>query len=168
MHGTRSTTDGVRGLLTGVLGRAHSSFCVTSQIQSREAGRRDWERCYIYSIAPTAFWDKPKGRVAFNGTLMVFDVIPNQVHMDRQVQRREMPRTSARTRNASRTRDLSWFRGSSQESALMFLQNVTKGIEGSPETEAGADNLRYIKDMVGRLCPSCAATIPSICLECKA
>ena len=34
----------------------------------------------------------------------------------------------------------------------MFLQNVTKVIEGSPETEAGADNLHYVKDMVDRAC----------------
>ena len=94
----------------------------------------------------------------------------------------------------------------------MFLQNVTKVIEGSPETEAGADNLHYVKDMVDRacalfrggqryeletltneirdqisktiilndenweglrcrICPSCAAAIPTcfcICLECEA
>ena len=37
------------------------------------------------------------------------------------------------------------FVGSSQESALMFLQNVTGSSKGSPETEAGADNLHYIK-----------------------
>ena len=103
------------------------------------------------------------------------------------------------------------FVGSSQESALMFIQNVAKVIE-SPETEAGADNLRYVKDMVDRacelfrggqrqeletltneirdeisktiilndetwegvrcrICPSCAAAIPTcfcICLECEA
>ena len=34
----------------------------------------------------------------------------------------------------------------------MFLQNVTKVIEGSPETEAGADNLRDVKDIVDRAC----------------
>ena len=34
----------------------------------------------------------------------------------------------------------------------MFLQNVTGVIEGSPETEAGADNLHYIKDIVDRAC----------------
>ena len=94
----------------------------------------------------------------------------------------------------------------------MFLQNVTKVIEGSPETEAGADNLHDVKDMVDRacalfrggqrheletltneirdeisktiilndenweglrcrICPSCAAAIPTcfcICLECEA
>ena len=44
------------------------------------------------------------------------------------------------------------FVGSSQESALMFLQNITGVIEGSPETEAGADNLHNIKDMVDRAC----------------
>ena len=55
---------GVRGLLASVLGRGeeldlpHSSFCVTSQIRSREAGR---ERCDIYSVAARVFWDKTKG-----------------------------------------------------------------------------------------------------------
>ena len=49
---------GVRGLLTAILCRrkqldlTNSSFCLTSQIRSREAGRRDWERCGIYSITP--------------------------------------------------------------------------------------------------------------------
>ena len=42
------------------------------------------------------------------------------------------------------------FVGSSQESAAMFLQNVAKIIEGMPETEAGADNLHYVQDMVDR------------------
>ena len=37
------------------------------------------------------------------------------------------------------------FVGSSQESALMFLQE-------SPETEAGADNLHYVREMVDRAC----------------
>ena len=106
------------------------------------------------------------------------------------------------------------FVGSFQESALMFLQNVAKVTEGSPESEAGADNLHlhYVKDMVDRacelfrggqhqeletltneirdeiskaiilndetwqglrcrICPSCAAAIPTcfcICLECEA
>ena len=44
------------------------------------------------------------------------------------------------------------FVGSSQESAAMFLQNVAKIIEGMPETEAGADNLHYVQDMVDRAC----------------
>ena len=34
----------------------------------------------------------------------------------------------------------------------MFLQNVAKINERMPETEAGADNLHYIKDMVDRAC----------------
>ena len=34
----------------------------------------------------------------------------------------------------------------------MFLQNVTKVIEGSPETEAGADNLHYVQDIVLARC----------------
>ena len=44
------------------------------------------------------------------------------------------------------------FVGSSQESAIIFLQNIAKVIEESPETEAGADNLRYIREMVDRAC----------------
>ena len=44
------------------------------------------------------------------------------------------------------------FVDSSQESAAMFLQNVAKINERMPETEAGADNLHYIKDMVDRAC----------------
>ena len=44
------------------------------------------------------------------------------------------------------------FVGSSQESALMFLQNVAKVIEGSPETEADADNVHYVQEMVDRAC----------------
>ena len=44
------------------------------------------------------------------------------------------------------------FVNSSQESAAMFLQNVAKINERMPETEAGADNLHYIKDMVDRAC----------------
>ena len=42
------------------------------------------------------------------------------------------------------------FVNSSQESAAMFLQSVAKINERMPETEAGADNLHYIKDMVDR------------------
>ena len=38
-----------------------------------------------------------------------------------------------------------------QESAAMFLQNVTKISERMPETET-ADNLHYIVDMVDRAC----------------
>ena len=44
------------------------------------------------------------------------------------------------------------FVNSSQESAAMFLQNVAKINKRMPETEAGADNLHYIKDMVDRAC----------------
>ncbi|CAJ1381250.1 unnamed protein product [Effrenium voratum] len=44
------------------------------------------------------------------------------------------------------------FVNSSQESAAMFLQNVTKISERMPETETGADNLHYIRDMVDRAC----------------
>ena len=44
------------------------------------------------------------------------------------------------------------FVNSSQESAAMFLQNVTKIIERMPETETGADNLHYTVDMVDRAC----------------
>ena len=48
-------------------------------------------------------------------------------------------------------RDLSGFRRF-LPSAAMFLQNVAKINERMPETEAGADNLHYIKDMVDRAC----------------
>ena len=34
----------------------------------------------------------------------------------------------------------------------MFLQNIAKVIEESPETEAGADNLHYGREMVDRAC----------------
>ena len=44
------------------------------------------------------------------------------------------------------------FVNSSQESAAMFLQNVTKISERMPETETGADNLHCIIDMVDRAC----------------
>ena len=44
------------------------------------------------------------------------------------------------------------FVNSSQESAAMFLQNVTKISERMAETETGADNLHYIVDMVNRAC----------------
>ena len=44
------------------------------------------------------------------------------------------------------------FVNSSQESAAMFLQNVTKISERMAETEIGADNLHYIVDMVNRAC----------------
>ena len=170
----------------------------------------------IYS--PSATLARYGAGVAFNGTFMVFDVIPcyeiksiwiGKCNEGRCLDIENVKRAYSK---CVENKICPGFVGSSQESALMFLQNVTKVIEGSPETEAGADNLHYVKDMVDRacalfrggqhqeletltneirdeiskttilndenweglrcrICPSCAATIPTcfcICLECEA
>ena len=83
---------------------------------------------------------------------MVFDVIPFYRVKSRSNGGRclEYDVKRAYLKNC-RKQDLSGV-DSSQESAAMFLQNVAKINERMPETEAGADNLRYIKDMVDRAC----------------
>ena len=169
---------------------------------------------------PSATLARYGAGVAFNGTFMVFDVVPfyetkpiwiGKCNEGRCLDIENIKRAYSKClENAI----CPGFVGSSQESALMFLQNVTGVIEGSSETEAGADNLHYIKDMVDRacalfrdgqhqeleiltndneirdeisktiilhdenweglrcrICPSCAATIPTcfcVCLECDA
>ena len=167
---------------------------------------------------PSATLARYGAGVAFNGTFMVFDVIPFYEIKSIWIGQRSDGRclnigNVKRAYSKCVESDICpGFVGSSQESALMFLQNVTRVIEGSPETEASADNLHYIKDMVDRacalfrdgqhqeleiltneirdeisktiilhdenweglrcrICPSCAATIPTCfcsCLECDA
>ena len=164
---------------------------------------------------PSATLARYGAGVAFNGTFMVFDVIPFYevksiwIGKCNEGKRLDIERAYS---TCVENEICPAFVGSSQESALMFLQNVAKVIEGSPKTKAGADNLHYVKDMVDRacelfrggqhqelealtneirdeisktimlndetweglrcrICPSCAAAIPTcfcICLECEA
>ena len=76
---------------------------------------------------PSATLARYGAGVAANETFMVFDVIP--FYEVKSI----------------------WI-GKSNGGKAMFLQNVAKINERMPETEAGADNLHYIKDMVDRAC----------------
>ena len=107
---------------------------------------------------PSATLARYGAGVAFNGTIMVFDVIPFYEIKSRWIGKCNEGRCLD-IKNVKRAYSkcveneiCPGFVGSSQESALMFLQNVRGVIEGSPETEAGAGNLHYVKDMVDRAC----------------
>ena len=107
---------------------------------------------------PSATLARYGAGVAFNGTFMVFDVIPfyeiKSIWIGKCNEGRCLDIENVRRAYSKCVENeiCPGFVGSSQGSALMFLQNVTKVIEGSPETEAGADNLHYVKDMVDRAC----------------
>ena len=92
--------------------------------------------------------------VAFNGTFMVFEVIPFYEAKSIWIEGNCLNIEDVKRAYSKCVENeiCPGFVGSSQESALMFIQNVAKVIEGSPETEAGADNLHYVKDMVDRAC----------------
>ena len=107
---------------------------------------------------PSATLARYGAGVAFNGTFMVFDVTPFYeiksiwIGKCNEGKRLDIENVRQAYSKCVENEICPGFVGSSQESALMFLQNVTKVIEGSPETEAGADNLHYVKDMVDRAC----------------
>ena len=96
--------------------------------------------------------------VAANGTFMVFDVIPFYevksiwIGKSKGGKRLEYGDIKRAYSKCVENEICPGFVNSSQESAAMFLQNVAKINERMPETEAGADNLHYIKDMVDRAC----------------
>ena len=96
--------------------------------------------------------------VAANGTFMVFDVIPfyevksiwiGKSNGGKRLEYVDIKRAYSK---CVENEICPGFVNSSQESAAMFLQNVTKISERMPETETGADNLHYIVDMVDRAC----------------
>ena len=107
---------------------------------------------------PSATLPRYGAGVAFNGTFMVFDVIPfyevKSIWIGKSNEGRCLEIEDVKRAYSRRVENeiCPGFVGSSQESALMFLQNVAKVIEGSPETEAGADNLHYVQEMVNRAC----------------
>ena len=102
---------------------------------------------------PSATLARYGAGVAANGTFMVFDVIPFYEVKSIWIGKSNggnawstlTPR--GRTRSVWRTRS-----ALASATAAMFLQNVTKISERMPETETGADNLRYIVGMVDRAC----------------
>ena len=107
---------------------------------------------------PSATLARYGAGVAFNGMFMVFDVIPfyevksiwvGKSNEGRCLQIEDVKRAYSK---CVENEICPGFVGSSQESALMFLQNVAKVIEGSPETEAGTDDLHYVQEMVDRAC----------------
>ena len=107
---------------------------------------------------PSATLARYGAGVAFNGTFMVFDVIPfyevksiwiGKSNEGKCLEIKDVKRAYSKCVENEICPGLN---GSSQESALMFLQNIAKVIEESPETEAGADNLHYIREMVDRAC----------------
>ena len=110
----------------------------------------------IYS--PSATLARYGAGVAFNGTFMVFDVIPiyeaksiwiGKSNKGKCLEIEDVKRAYS---TCVENEICPGFVGSSQESAIIFLQNIAKVIEESPETEAGADNLHYIREMVDRAC----------------
>ena len=107
---------------------------------------------------PSATLARYGAGVAFNGTFMVFDVIPfyevKSIWIGKSNGGKCLEYESVKRAYSKCVENeiCPGFVGSSQESAAMFLQNVAKIIEGMPETEAGADNLHYVQDMVDRAC----------------
>ena len=107
---------------------------------------------------PSATLARYGAGVAANGTFMVFDVIPfyevksiwiGKSNGGKRLEYVDIKRAYSK---CVENEICPGFVNSSQESAAMFLQNVAKINERMPETEAGADNLHYIKDMVDRAC----------------
>ena len=107
---------------------------------------------------PSATLARYGAGVAANGTFMVFDVIPFYevksiwIGKSRGGKCLEYGDVNRAYSKCVENKICPGFVNSSQESAAMFLQNVAKINERMPETEAGADNLHYIKDMVDRAC----------------
>ena len=107
---------------------------------------------------PSATLARYGAGVAANGTLMVFDVIPFYevksiwIGKSNGGKRLEYGDVKRAYSTCVENEICPGFVDSSQESAAMFLQNVAKINERMPETEAGANNLHYIKDMVDRAC----------------
>ena len=107
---------------------------------------------------PSATLARYGAGVAFNGTFMVFDVIPfyevKSIWIGKSNGGKclEYESTKRAYSKCVENEICPGFVGSSQESATMFLQNVAKVIAGMPETEAGADNLHYVQGMVDRAC----------------
>ena len=107
---------------------------------------------------PSATLARYGAGVAANGTFMVFDVVPfyevksiwiGKSNGGKRLEYGDIKRAYSK---CVENEICPGFVNSSQESAAMFLQNVAKINERMPETEAGADNLHYIKDMVDRAC----------------
>ena len=107
---------------------------------------------------PSATLARYGAGVAANGTFMVFDVIPfyevksiwiGKSNGGKRLEYGDVKRAYSK---CVENEICPGFVNYSQESAAMFLQNVAKINERMPETEAGADNLHYIKDMVDRAC----------------
>ena len=107
---------------------------------------------------PSATLARYGAGVAANGTFMVFDVIPfyevksiwiGKSNGGKRLEYVDIKRAYSK---CVENEICPGFVNSSQESAAMFLQNVTKISERMPETETGADNLHYIVDMVDRAC----------------
>ena len=107
---------------------------------------------------PSATLARYGAGVAANGTFMVFDVIPfyevKSIWIGKSNGRKRLEYEDVKRAYSKCVENeiCPGFVDSSQESAAMFLQNVAKINERMPETEAGADNLHYIKDMVDRAC----------------
>ena len=106
---------------------------------------------------PSATLARYGAEVAANGTFMVFDVIPfyevksiwtGKSNGGKRLEYVDIKRAYSK---CVENEICPGFVNSSQESAAMFLQNVTKISERMPETETGADNL-HIVDMVDRAC----------------
>ena len=107
---------------------------------------------------PSATLARYGAGVAANGTFMVFDVIPFYevksiwIGKSNGGKRLEYVDVKRAYSKCVENEICPGFVNSSQESAAMFLQNVTKISERMAETETGADNLHYIVDMVDRAC----------------
>ena len=107
---------------------------------------------------PSATLARYGAGVAANGTFMVCDVIPfyevksigiGKSNGGKRLEYEDVKRAYSK---CVENKICPGFVDSSQESAAIFLQNVAKINERMPETEAGADNPHYIKDMVDRAC----------------
>ena len=103
---------------------------------------------------PSATLARYGAGVAANGTFMVFDVIPFYEVKSIWAGRKRLEYVDIKRAYSKCVENeiCPGFVNSSQESAAMFLQNVTKISERMPETETGTDNLHYIVDMVDRAC----------------
>ena len=105
---------------------------------------------------PSATLARYGAGVAANGTFMVFNVVPFYevksiwIGKSNRGKHLEFADTKRAYSKCVENEICPGFVNSSQESAAMFLQNVTN--ERMPETKTGADNLHYIVDMVDRAC----------------
>ena len=102
---------------------------------------------------PSATLARYGAGVAFNGTFMVFDVVPfcevKSIWIGKSNEGKclEIEDVKRAYSKCVENEICPGFVGSSQESAITFLQNIAKVIEESPEMEAGADNLHYIREI---------------------